>query len=173
MSLVEKFDDRHLLIDIGSLTAYMSVIAFSTGLYARKLKSECDNKWLHDLSRLVASVNCTSQEVTCILALLSLSLSNSVPLPPYLKAPESYHLNVLLSELDPEILSIEHFLEPGYSAFAVTQVASRLISDDLRRVVEIVKSLVGEVDFSFHIISTSDGSKESLSSSGLGKGKQE
>ena len=150
----------------------MSVIAFSTSLYAKKLKSEADNQWLHDLSQVVSSVECTSQEVTCILALLSLSLTNSVPLPPYLKPPESYQLNVMLSKVDPNILGIEHFLEPGYSAFAVTQVTSKLISDDLKRVVEIVKSLVGEVDFSFHIHSTAK-SEESLASTLSGKGKKD
>ena len=156
-----------------SLASYMGVLAFSTKLYAKKLTHEDENQWLHDLSHLVSTVKSTSQEVTCILSLLSLSLRNGVPLPPYLKPPDSYHLNVMLSQLDPQILGIDHFLEAGYSAFAVTQITSKLISFDLKRVVAIVKSLVGEVDFSFHIVSTASSSDASLATIVPSKGKRD
>lgn len=41
--------------------------------------------------------------------------------------------------------------EPGYSAYAVMQVASSLVSDDLARLVEHVTELVGETNFSFTV----------------------
>ena len=151
----------------------MSVISFSTELYSKKLKCERDNAWLKDMSKLAASVSCTSQEVTCILSLISLSLCDGVPLPPYLKPPETYHLNDMLAVEDPDILGIEHFLEPGYAAFAVAQVTSKLISYDLQRILNIVKSLVGEVDFSVHVVPSAHSSDETLAHDKTGKGKQE
>ena len=93
-----------------------------------------------------------------------------------------------------DILSISHITEPGYAAFAVMQIASSLISDDLEKLVECVKSiflllvlvvtalltyrrnvkaLVGEVDFSFHAISTTDPSDEPILTKDGDKGKKD
>lgn len=66
---------------------------------------------------------------------------------------------------------MRHVEEPGYSAYAVLQVCSSLVTDDLRRLVEDVKELVGETDFSFTV-----GGSESSLESGSGserKGKRE
>ena len=79
----------------------------------------------------------------------------------------------MLEDLDPEILGINHFLEPGYAAFAVTQVTSKLISYDLERILNVVKSLVGEVDFSMHIVLTANSSEDSFVPDTSGKGKRE
>lgn len=92
--------------------------------------------WIEDLSRLVGSVDTTSQDITSTLALLSAAITNGNALPPYLKAPKAYNLSTRLEELDPEILSITHIAEPGYSAFAVMQIASTLVSDDMRKLIE-------------------------------------
>ena len=53
-----------------------------------------------------------------------------------MKAPEPYSLSARLEQLDPTILSATHILEPGYSAFAVMQIASSLVSDDIGRLIE-------------------------------------
>lgn len=50
--------------------------------------------------------------------------------------------------------------EPGYSAYACLQVASSLITDDLARLVENVKELVGETDFSFVVREADSTAKE-------------
>ena len=39
--------------------------------------------------------------------------------------------------------------EEGYAAFAVLQIASSLFCDDLRKLIEGVKDLVGEVGFDY------------------------
>lgn len=57
--------------------------------------------------------------------------------------------------------------EPGYSAYAVMQVASTLVTDDLARLVDCVKELVGETDFSF----TVGTSEDTLTGSGEDEGK--
>ncbi len=69
-----------------------------------------------------------------------------------------------------------HVEEPGYSAFAVVQVASSLVTDDLRRLVDDVRGLVGEVDFSFKVIVDSEASTQtdrSGNGNGNGKGKRD
>lgn len=58
--------------------------------------------------------------------------------------------------------------EPGYSAYAVMQVASSLITDDLERLVDHVRDLVGETDFTFKVV-MSDSSLDSSLTDGKGK----
>lgn len=112
-------------------------MSYSTEVYAENAHSDASQQtWLKTLNQMIESVNVTSQEVTGLLVLISSSLMNKVPLPPYLKAPPPYRLVTLLGNLDSDILSIHHFMEPGYAAFAVTQVASRLISDDLEKLLK-------------------------------------
>jgi len=53
---------------------------------------------------------------------------------------------------------VRHVEEPGYSAYAVLQVCSSLVMDDLRRLVDHVRDLVGETDFSFKISDQSSSS---------------
>lgn len=91
--------------------------------------------WIKDFSRLVGSIDVTSHEITSILTLLSAAVTNGNSLPPYLKAPKAYELSRRLEELDSDILSITHVAEPGYSAFAVIQIASSLVSDDLTKLI--------------------------------------
>ena len=105
-----------------------------------------------------------------MLSLLSAAVTNGQPLPPYLTPPSSYKLSEKMEKVDPGILSVRHITEPAYSAFAVTQVASTLIGHDLEQLIAEVKSLVGEMDFSFHVITTDEGgSSESV----LGKKEAE
>lgn len=63
-------------------------------------------------------------------------------------------------------------MEPGYSAYAVLQVCSSLVTDDLRRLVDHVKDLVGETDFSF-TVRESEVSFDSTGSESEGKGKRD
>lgn len=80
---------------------------------------------------MITSVRATSHEITGLLSLLSASIANGQPLPPYLKTPQPYQLSAKLEEIDHDILSVRHIAEPGYAAFAVTQVSSRCIIAEL------------------------------------------
>ncbi|KAJ6121608.1 hypothetical protein N7512_004073 [Penicillium capsulatum] len=95
-------------------------------------------------------------QVTSLLCLLSASITNRQPLPPYLKTPRPYSFSRRLEALDKNILSIKHIAEPGFAAFAVLQISTRCIVGDVERLMKHVKSLVGELDFSFHAVSTTD-----------------
>lgn len=141
------------------------------------------SQWLLDFRRLLRETNVTSREITTILTLMSASVASGQPLPPYLKAPEPYALSTHLESLDSNILSIRHMAEPGFAAFAVMQIATTCIGDDLKALLADVKELVGELDFSFHVVSTMEGDSADTSRTNLvgtntdegsgGKGKRE
>ena len=92
--------------------------------------------WIADFARLTRAIAPTTQAYTSTLALLSGALRNGHPLPPYLFLPEGYELSRRLEAMDSDVLSMRHVQEPGYAAFAVMQVASSLVRDDLLILVE-------------------------------------
>jgi Putative ER transporter, 6TM, N-terminal/Fusaric acid resistance protein-like/Aromatic acid exporter family member 2 len=160
-----------------NLFNYMALISYSSISFTED--SDDQTVWLQDFRRFTGDLNITSQEMTSTLCLASASVSNSQPLPPYLKLPRPFDLGVRMEAVDPEIISISHISQPCYAAFAVLEIASTLIAEEMGHVVRLVKELVGEVDFSFHIISTSSESSSISSTTALsdgssdGKGKKE
>ena len=124
------------------------------------------SEWLHNFRKIVNEAHLTSQAVTTMLSLLSSSIKNGQALPPYLRIPEPYAMSRRLEKLDSDILSIRHIAEPGYASFAVIQIGTRCLVEELKHLLFYVKELVGELDFSYHIISTQDpsrnGSEETL-----------
>lgn len=133
---------------------------------AANKKTDSETQWLADFRRLIREANVTSKEITTLLTLLSASVASGQPLPPYLNVPAPYALSARLEALDQNILSIRHMAEPGFAAFAVMQISTKCIGDDLKVLLADVKELVGELDFSFHVVSTADsspsGSKDAL-----------
>lgn len=127
--------------------------------FARTADGE-QTKWSEDFRRVLDGASLTSQEVTSLLSLMSASISNGCPLPPFLRAPVPYQLSQRLEDIDRDILSVRHINEPCYAAFAVIQVSTRCIIGDLDKLLRNVRTLVGELDFSFHAVSTSDASSE-------------
>lgn len=97
-----------------------------------------DNAWMHDFRRLVGTAKVTTHEVTSLLCLLSASITNRQPLPPYLKAPRPYSFTKRLEALDSDILSLRHIAEPGFAAFAVLQISTRCIVGDVDRLLRYV-----------------------------------
>lgn len=163
-----------IIQEVHNILNYLALISYSSNHFSHDPTASPEKaSWLQDFARLIGTINATSQDITTLLALLSSSVTNGNPLPPYLKAPPSYKLSQRLEELDADILSISHIAEPGYSAFAVMQIASSLVSDDLGKLIDNVKALVGEVDFSFHVISTADSSEETLFGKDSQKGKKD
>ena len=117
-----------------------------------------ESEWQRAFKKLAVQVSPTAHEITSRLALLSSSVTNGTPLPPYLRGLEGYHLMRRLRELDPDVLSVKHLDEPGYAAFAVLQVSARSVVGDLNELTELVGKLVGELDFS--VKSGLDGAKK-------------
>lgn len=86
----------------------------------------------------MTTTDTASHQVTSILALLSASIMNAQPLPPYLQVPHPDALSERLREVDEEILNICHAAEPGYAAFSVMHLARRCIVGDLERLIRCV-----------------------------------
>jgi hypothetical protein len=114
-------------------------------------------EWLHSFRALIAETNVTSQAITTLLTLMSASVANGQPLPPYLRVPEPFRYTEELDGMDRDLLSVRHIAEPGYATFSVTQLGVKCVIDDLKVLLEDVRGLVGELDWAFHVVSTADG----------------
>ncbi|KAJ5752596.1 hypothetical protein N7520_009513 [Penicillium odoratum] len=148
-----------IILCVENIVSYLSLLGYASDSMMR-LNDDDDESgsvWMHDFRRLVGTAKVTTHEVTSLLCLLSASITNSQPLPPYLKTPRPYSFSKRLEALDKDILSIKHIAEPGFATFAVLQISTRCIVGDVERLMWQVKDLVGELDFSFHAVSTTDG----------------
>lgn len=114
----------------------MALIPCASNILSNHDEGDPDQaSWLKTFRHLVYSRKITSQELISTLSLLAASISSSNPLPPYLQAPEPYRLNKRLEAIDHDTLSCKPVTEPGYAAFAVMQIASSLISDDMGKLI--------------------------------------
>lgn len=172
-----------IIAHVENILNYSSLIGYASSSFASEAT---DSVWAEHFKQLLTSISTTTHDITTILSLLSHSVSAGQPLPPYLKTPEPYRLARKLEEMDHDIMDVRHIDEPGYAAFAVIQIASHCLVQDIDKLVELVKGLVGVLDFSFHAVSTSStGSLRSADSTTLaastssrsegssGKGKRE
>ncbi|KAH8812045.1 hypothetical protein F5884DRAFT_820070 [Xylogone sp. PMI_703] len=172
---IETYDA--IVMRATNIMNYLSLISYASQTWADHSKHLFPNNdiasrraWINDFSAVVDSINPTSHQITSTLSLLSASVRQGSPLPPYMQIPKPYQLSQRLEELDKGILDAKHMMEPGYSTYAVLQVASSMLSDDLTKMADSVRELVGETDFSFRV-STSESSLDSSSGSGAQKGK--
>ncbi|KAJ5553882.1 hypothetical protein N7513_003841 [Penicillium frequentans] len=152
----EQYDS--IILCVENIVSYLSLLGYASDTLMRVNDDDdgSGSAWMHDFRRLVATAKVTTHEVTSLLCLLSASITNRQPLPPYLKTPRPYSFSKRLEALDKDILSIKHIAEPGFAAFAVLQISTRCIVGDVERLMWHVKGLVGELDFSFHAVSTTD-----------------
>ena len=121
---------------------YTSLLGYASGSFLhphfQNEEDRSSTKWFRDFQKIIGSVDLTSHEITSLLALLSSSITNGQPLPPYLKAPHSYQLLSKLEAVDHDILSLRHVAEPGYAAFAVMQISTKCIHQDLQKLLKYV-----------------------------------
>ncbi len=171
----DKYDE--LINSLQHMFNYTSLIAYSSQAFASPSETEHESQWLRDFRSFTGDLQLTSHEMTSILCLVSASVTNAQPLPPYLRIPKPFGIADRMESVDPGILSVQHIAEPCYAAFAVLEVASSLIVEEVGFTVRKVQELVGEVDFSFHVVSTQtdDGAsaKTLLGEDVEGKGKNE
>lgn len=138
-----------------SMLNFMVLITYSSTTF-NDLKNldeaqESHSEWIKAFRHIVAHTEDTSHTVSTLMSLLASSVSNAQPLPPHLKVPEPFRLSEQLDKLDSDILSVRHVAEPGYSSFAVTQLALKFLHDDLEVLLPAIKNLVGELDFSLDV----------------------
>ncbi|KAF2156643.1 hypothetical protein K461DRAFT_272706 [Myriangium duriaei CBS 260.36] len=154
-----------------SIFNFMTLVILATETFAEMCEQDSaaspngevssEMEWLKDFRRLVDGSNTTNREFTTLLSMLSASVASGNPLPPYLNAPPPYSLAKKLDAMDRSILSIRHISEPGFAAFACLQIGTKCINDDVSALLRDVKQLVGEMDFSFHVVAAKDGNSDS------------
>ncbi|ETS83906.1 hypothetical protein PFICI_05782 [Pestalotiopsis fici W106-1] len=172
------------------ITSYLTLMSHSVTWHQNP--SQEDRAWNQALSALLQDVSSTKDTIICTLALVSNSLLNGQPLPPNIPVPKPYELTRHLQKIKVpapsagtgptiNLLDASNMAENGYAEFAVLQVTSVLVCDELAGIVKGVGKLVGVVDFSFRV----EGSVSSLPSGsttaagtdsdadGKGKGKQD
>lgn len=120
-----------------SIVNYVTLVEYASKTFAQMSDRahESESAWYQDFKSLMVTANLTTHEITSLLSLLSASIMNQQPLPPYLKIPRPYSFSEKLKELDKDILSISHSAEPGYAAFSVLQVSTRCIIGDLEKLI--------------------------------------
>ena len=136
---------------------FMALISTASATFSHlENDHEGGSRWLANLRRIVVEANLTSQAITSVLTLLSASIINKQALPPYVRLPEPYALSQKLDAIDSDVLSVRHIAEPGYASFACIQIVTKNLNDEMKDLLAAVKELVGELDFSYHIVSTRD-----------------
>ena len=143
----QKYDE--IITHMQSMFSYMALTAYSSHTFHSPDAEE--SAWLRDFKKVTAGSRLTSHDLTTTLCLASASITEALPLPPYINVPHPVNIADQLAARDPGILSIKHINEPCYAAFAVLEIASILISQEMAAVQATVRELVGEVDFSVHV----------------------
>ncbi|KAF2758020.1 hypothetical protein EJ05DRAFT_438934 [Pseudovirgaria hyperparasitica] len=141
-----------IIATIDRIVMYSALMGHASGSFSlTHPNSATHTKWFDSFRHLLADphLQIPSHSVTSTLYLLSSSMINAQPLPPHPPLPKEYDLLRHLQELDPHIMAVRHVAEPGYSGFAVMQIASRSIIADLHTLTNLVRGLVGELDFSY------------------------
>ncbi|KAI7102866.1 hypothetical protein KC352_g37575, partial [Hortaea werneckii] len=139
----------------------IALISYSSTTFSVHRGNVEISQWSNDFRKIITSVSSTSHQITSVLSLLSSSLHNGQALPPYIELPKPYQFLRKLESIDPDLLSIRHIAEPEYSAFAVITICAQAINRDLAGLLEHVKALVGETDFSFQAFAPSSASTDS------------
>jgi hypothetical protein len=140
----------------------MALISYASMSFSYLDKNGTMSNWTSSFKHIMTSIKPTSHETVMLLSLLAASIRDGRPLPPYMPRPQAYELTRRMEEIDNDILSVRHVNEPGYAAFAVLQLASRCIGVDVDILVDKMKKLLGEVDFSFHITHSNSTSVENV-----------
>ncbi|KAL2064999.1 hypothetical protein VTL71DRAFT_4139 [Oculimacula yallundae] len=135
-----------LIEEVQNITNFLTIIAYASESFPA---SRAKSPWLAQFASNRSFTDRKSHEVTTILALLSASLANSQALPPYLRAPTSFRISDQLIGEGVSVLDLNNLNEPGFRAIAVIEVAQGCVAGSTQRIVNLVKELVGELDFSY------------------------
>jgi hypothetical protein len=132
-----------------SLLSYSTEVLGTDGPHKEYVHHSSSRKWLQDLSNLIGPMNPTEIKITSVLSQLSAAVSTGRALPTNIESIKPYRLSQRLRALDPEVLHIKHVQELGYSAYAVMEIISSMITYNLDILVDSIESLVGIVSFDY------------------------
>lgn len=144
-----------IITEVQNAVNYLTIIAYASEAFQNARSASSSSVWLSRFGRSRNETNLRSHEVTTLLSLLSASLQNKQPLPPYLQPPNLVHMSEQIQGSDASILSMSNINEPGFRAFAVIEVANYCLVDSAANILKHVKDLLGEVDFTYQIKTSS------------------
>jgi len=110
--------------------------------------SRLEGDWLRAMTSALGKEffqSLTNQTIS-LLTILAGALTLDAPIPPFLSIPRAALFRVLMTEREPEEMSLKHVGETGYAVFAAMSVSSQFADQEVERCVGLVRSLVGEVD---------------------------
>lgn len=148
-----------LVEEVQNVTEYLTIISYASESFPT---AHSHSPWLSSFAASRSSASSSSHTITSLLALLSSSLLNTQPLPPYLRTPTDFRLSDELVSEGTHVLALENLNEPGFRAIAVIEVAQRCLVSSVDRIVELMKELVGEIDFSVSYSGGSNSASESV-----------
>lgn len=108
----------------------------SETLAARGPDDSEQSQWSQDFRKVILSISQNTHRFTSTLSLLSASLSNAQPLPPFLELPKEFEFIERLEAVHPDILSVHHIAEPEYSAFVVIQICAESMNKNLAQLTQ-------------------------------------
>ena len=115
----------------------MALMAQTTrGLHSLPLQQ--DDKWLRRLGRAMKEAQFNPHVTTALLCHLSAAVTNGLALPPYLAPPSSFALAREIQNINAELLDTKNKTETAFSAFAVLEVTTALLSYKLTKLVRYV-----------------------------------
>ena len=145
---IANFELQPRLLEFISFLSYATPVWSSNDSDIAQNHQSGGSRWFEDFSKLVGPVNATEEGLTSVLCQLSAAISTGRSLPPGMKLPKAYHLSEKLIQLDPDILRANHMQEVGYSAYAVMELISNMITHNVDTLATQIESLVGVIDFS-------------------------
>lgn len=154
---------KALVDEVQEITNYLTIIAYATESFPSSHSPSITTSpttlinqtpWLTRFSHYRQITAPQSHHLTTLLTLLSASLRNAQPLPPYLIPPTPYRISDELLDEGTELLELSNLDEPGFRAVAVVETGQRCVVRSVGRCVERVRDIVGEVDFSFRVVGT-------------------
>jgi hypothetical protein len=152
ISFLFSMQDMVLTYFCHSIVNYLTVITYASEAFTAARLNGSSTQWLSQFAESRLETNRKSHKLVSLLSLLSASLKNKQPLPPYLKTPSYFNMFDQAVGSDPNILGLENINEPGFRAFAVIEVAHVCMVDSVNAIVKHVRDLVGEVDFSYEAV---------------------
>jgi hypothetical protein len=93
-----------------------------------------------------------SMQSITILTILTSAMSVGSPIPPFRDIPRHHLFRILTTEREPEEMSLAYVGEVGYAVFAAMSVSSQLVGHEIERCVDLMRSLVGEVNVGWNEI---------------------
>ena len=131
----------------------MSLLSYATQVWEVReptnnhFQPSRSEEWFSDLSKLVGPINPTEEKITAILIQISAAVATGRALPPGSENPTPYQLSERLKKLDPDVLDLKHLQDIEFSAYAVMEIISSMITHKISILVMTVEKLVGVVNF--------------------------